>query len=83
MHIYRTQGVCSSEINFEIADGRLKNVRFFDGCQGNLEAVAKLVEGMPVEEVIRKLRGIECQNGTSCADQLATAIEESLKDQGN
>lgn len=80
---YRTQGVCSSEINFEIDNGRVKNVRFFDGCQGNLIALAKLVEGMPVDEVVSKLRGIVCQNGTSCADQLVTAIEESLKAQEN
>ncbi len=73
-----TQGVCSSEIDYEIENGFVKNVHFTDGCPGNLEAICKLVEGMPVEEVIKRLRGIVCQNGTSCADQLVTALEEAL-----
>ena len=78
MNKYRTQGVCASEIDFEIENGLVKNVHFTDGCTGNLEAICKLVEGMPVVEVIEKLRGIVCQNGTSCADQLVTALEEAL-----
>lgn len=79
MTTYRTQGVCASEIHFEIEQGTLKNVRFTDGCSGNLEAIGRLVEGMPIAEVMRKLRGIVCQNGTSCADQLVTALEEAAK----
>ena len=76
MHRYFTEGVCSSEIDFEIENGCIKNVRFIDGCPGNLEAISTLVEGMPVSEVTKKLRGIQCQNGTSCADQFVKALEE-------
>lgn len=75
MHKYNPQGVCASEINFEIENGLVKNVHFTDGCAGNLEAICILVEGMPVEVVTEKLRGIVCQNGTSCADQLVAALE--------
>ena len=80
---YHTQGVCSSEIDFDIENGFLKNVHFTDGCPGNLEAICKLVEGMPVEEVIKRLNGIVCQNGTSCADQLVLALKEVLNNQLN
>jgi uncharacterized protein (TIGR03905 family) len=83
MQKFHPQGVCSSEINFEIENGILKNVSFVDGCSGNLEAIGRLVEGMPIKEVANKLRGIVCQNGTSCADQLVTAIEEAAKKQEN
>ena len=79
MHKYRTQGVCASEIDFEIENGLVKNVLFIDGCPGNLEAICKLVEGMPVTEVIKKLRGIVCQNDTSCADQFVSALEDVIK----
>jgi uncharacterized protein (TIGR03905 family) len=75
MYRYCPEGVCSSEISFDIEDGRVKNLTFEDGCKGNLEAIGRLVEGMPVSEVIKKLRGITCQNGTSCPDQLAKALE--------
>jgi len=78
---YYPQGTCASEISFEIESGILKNVHFTDGCPGNLEAICKLVDGMPAEEVIKRLRGIVCQNGTSCADQLVTALEEALNKQ--
>ncbi len=76
MHKYRTKGVCSSEIDFDIEDGIVKNVHFKGGCPGNLQAVSKLVEGMTVEEVSNRLKGILCRNGTSCPDQLVTALEE-------
>lgn len=79
MHQYRPEGVCSSRIDFELEKGLVKNVRFIDGCPGNLEAICVLVEGMPAADVIKKLRGIVCQNGTSCADQLAAALEEAIK----
>lgn len=79
MYKYYTKGVCSSEIEFEIEDGVLRNVKFTDGCDGNLQAMSKLVEGMAVTEVIGRLRGIICRNGTSCADQLATALEAATK----
>jgi uncharacterized protein (TIGR03905 family) len=75
MYKYRTKGVCSSEIAFDIEEGVVKNVFFTKGCHGNLEAISKLVEGMPAEEVIKRLRGITCMNGTSCADQFVRALE--------
>ena len=79
MYKYQTKGVCASEISFQIENGHVNNVHFTDGCPGNLEAICKLVEGMPVEEVKKRLRGIVCQNDTSCPDQLATALEEAAK----
>lgn len=76
-HTYRTQGVCSRQIEFEIEEGKVKNVRFVSGCNGNLQGIGKLVEGMPVEEVIKRLKGINCNGkGTSCPDQLARALAE-------
>ena len=76
-YTYKTNGTCSSLIEFEIEDGIVKNVRFTGGCNGNLKAVAALVEGMPKERVIEILRGIDCRGkGTSCGDQLARALEE-------
>ncbi|MBP2644026.1 MAG: hypothetical protein H6Q67_1913 [Firmicutes bacterium] len=72
---YKTQGVCAKEINFEIVEGTVRNVRFVGGCLGNLKALSILVEGMPVQTVIDKLKGNLCQNRTSCADQLANALQ--------
>ena len=74
---YNTRGVCSRKIDFEIEDGIVKNVRFMGGCNGNLQGIGKLVEGMPIEEVIEKLAGVNCNGkGTSCPDQLAQALKE-------
>ena len=77
---YITRGVCSRKILFDVEDGIVKNVRFINGCSGNTQGVAALVEGMRAEEVIARLRGISC-NGkpTSCPDQLARALENVLK----
>ncbi len=75
---YKTRGVCSREILFDIQDGKLCNVRFVGGCNGNTQGIAKLVEGMDADEVVRRLRGVSCNGrGTSCPDQLALAIEQS------
>lgn len=78
---YATQGTCSKYIEFEIGDDHiLHNVVFYGGCSGNLQGISKLVEGMPISEVINKLKGISCSGGpTSCPDQLATALQEFLK----
>ncbi|MBP2650918.1 MAG: hypothetical protein H6Q74_1743 [Firmicutes bacterium] len=76
---YVTQGVCAKEINFDIVDGNVHNLQFVGGCRGNLKALAILVEGMPVQTVITKLQGNLCQNGTSCADQLAKALKKSVE----
>ena len=74
---YNTRGVCSRKIDFEIEDGIVKNVRFMGGCNGNLQGIGKLVEGMKIEEVIEKLEGVNCNGkGTSCPDQLAKALKE-------
>ncbi|WP_024831662.1 TIGR03905 family TSCPD domain-containing protein [Ruminiclostridium josui] len=79
---FKTRGTCSSQISFEIEDGKLKNVRFSKGCSGNLQGISSLVEGMPAYEVVTRLKGIDCQGrGTSCPDQLACAIESVLKTQ--
>lgn len=76
-YTYRTKGTCSRSIRFDIEDGKVKNVRFEGGCNGNLQGIGKLVEGMSVEEVIEKLGGIRCGfKSTSCPDQLANALKE-------
>lgn len=77
---YKTSGTCSTRIDFEIENDILKKVSFTGGCNGNLQAVSRLVEGLPVTEVIEKLGGISC-NGrpTSCGDQLARACQAALK----
>lgn len=77
---YRTRGVCSRSISFDIVDGRITNVCFDGGCAGNAKGVAALVEGMPAEEAIRRLSGITCGfKGTSCPDQLAKAIRQAME----
>lgn len=80
MFEYRTKGVCASMIQFELTeDKKVKNVTFNGGCNGNLKAISKLVEGMEATEVINLLKGNTCGfKSTSCADQLAKALEEAL-----
>ncbi len=75
---YQPQGVCSVQIDFEIEDGIVKNVRFTRGCNGNTQGISALVEGMKVDDVIARLKGTDCNGrGTSCPDQLARALELS------
>ncbi len=75
-YTYKTHGTCSREITFEIEDGKVKNVQFFGGCNGNLKGIGALVEGMNVEDVIAKVEGIHCgMKSTSCPDQLAQALK--------
>lgn len=76
---YIPQGVCCKEILFDVKNGHVKNVTFTGGCPGNLQAISKLIEGMPAEEVIAKFKGNLCRNQTSCTDQLARALEELIK----
>lgn len=79
---YRTKGTCSSHISLEIVDGKVHNVHFTGGCNGNSQGVSRLVEGMEVEEVISRMKGIRCGfKPTSCPDQLARALEEAQKAQ--
>jgi len=74
---YKTHGVCSQEINFEVEDNKLVQVQFVGGCSGNTQGVARLVEGMDVDEAIRRLEGIQCGfRPTSCPDQLAEALKQ-------
>lgn len=75
MNTYTTRGTCSRQITFDVTpEGKVKDVKFLGGCLGNLQALGKLVEGMDIDEVISRLKGIQCRNGTSCSDQLATAL---------
>lgn len=75
MQTYTTRGTCSRQILFDVKDDlSLTNVKFIGGCPGNTQAVAKLVEGKNIDEVIGLLKGINCRMGTSCADQLANAL---------
>lgn len=77
---YKTKGVCSRNISLEIIDGKVCNVKFEGGCNGNTKGVASLVEGMDAEEAIRRMEGIVCGfKGTSCPDQLAKAIRLALE----
>jgi len=77
---YRTKGVCAWEITFNIENGILTELEFSGGCDGNLMGISRLVEGMNVEEVIKRLKGIDCEGkGTSCPDQLSKALEEYLE----
>lgn len=75
-YTYTTKGTCSREILFEIEDGKVKNVQFIGGCNGNLKGIGALVEGMSVDEVIARVEGITCgPKATSCPDQLAQALK--------
>ena len=72
---YKTQGTCSQVISFDIDGDVITNIEFFGGCNGNLKAISKLVDGMTVEEIERILGGNTCgANYTSCADQFARAV---------
>ena len=83
-YTYKTKGTCSIEINFDIDGDKISNVSFLGGCNGNLKAISKLVEGMSVEEIESKLKGNTCgRRTTSCADQLAIAVREAKNRQGN
>ena len=77
---YIPRGVCSRQIEVELDGDVIKKVEFVGGCMGNTQGVARLVEGMSVEEAVTRLEGIECgRKGTSCPDQLAKAIIELVK----
>ena len=75
MFTYSTKGTCSRQILFDVdADNKLHNVKFIGGCGGNLQGIAKLVEGKDIDEIGATLAGIKCRNNTSCPDQLSRAI---------
>lgn len=76
---YTPKGVCSRLISFDLNDNIVTNLKVTGGCNGNLQGIAKLVEGMPADEVIRRLENINCNGkGTSCPDQLAKALKEHI-----
>ncbi len=76
---FSPSGVCAKKIEFEINEGKLHNVKFYGGCPGNLAAIPKLIEGQDAVKIAGILRGNDCGGrGTSCADQLAVAIDEAL-----
>ena len=78
---YKTEGVCSRQINLTVEDGVITEAAFVGGCHGNTQGVAALVIGMEAKEAIRRLRGIKCGfKSTSCPDQLAQALEKNLQD---
>jgi uncharacterized protein (TIGR03905 family) len=80
MHTYKTNGTCSSEINFDLRDGKVHAVSFEGGCNGNLKALSILAEGMDAQELVKKLKGVQCgKRGTSCADQLAMGILQAIE----
>ena len=76
---YKTKGVCSREINFEVEDNKVKNVQFVGGCSGNTQGVARLIDGMDIDEAISRIEGIQCGfRPTSCPDQLAKALKQAI-----
>ena len=79
-YTYNTKGTCSVRIDFDVEDGKLYNVAFMGGCNGNLKGISALVQGMKVEDVVNKCKDIKCGfKSTSCPDQLATALIEKLQ----
>lgn len=77
---YRPQGVCSRMLSFEIEDGKVRNVKFEGGCNGNLKGISALAEGKTPEELINSLSGIRCGfKGTSCPDQFALALKKATE----
>lgn len=81
-YIFKPRGVCSSRIELELEGKILKKVNFYHGCDGNSQGISKLVEGMSVDEIKKRLSGIRCEGKpTSCPDQLAKAVEEAYKAQ--
>ncbi len=76
-YTYKTKGVCSSTINFEVEDGIITSLQFIGGCNGNLKGISSLCVGMKVQDVIERLEGIKCGfKSTSCPDQLAKALKD-------
>lgn len=75
MYSYKPTGVCAKAINFDVIDNKICNVSFVNGCNGNLQGMSRLLDGVEVEEAISKLKGIKCQGDTSCPDQFAKALE--------
>ncbi len=74
---FKTNGVCSNAIDFDVVDNKVTNVKFIGGCSGNTQGVAALIEGMDIDEAIKRISGIRCGfRPTSCPDQLALALKQ-------
>lgn len=81
---YKTNGVCATNISFDLEGDKVTHISFTNGCNGNLKAISKLVDGMTVDEIEQKLKGNLCGNrNTSCADQLAIAVREAYNKSKN
>ena len=79
---YKPKGTCSTEMNFDVIDGKIHNLVVTNGCNGNLKGIAALVEGQDIKEVEARLKGIKCGfKNTSCPDQIAKALEEVIENQ--
>ncbi len=80
-YIYKTRDVCAVQIKFDINDDVITNISFLGGCNGNLKAISKLVDGMTVDQIESKLKGNTCGwRSTSCADQLAIAVRKAYNE---
>lgn len=79
-YTYKTKGTCAFQIEFDLNGNVVSNISFLGGCNGNLKAISKLVDGMTVEQIEEKLKGNTCGfRSTSCADQLAIAVREAFE----
>lgn len=79
---YKPKGVCSQQMNVQVKDGIIEKVEVLGGCHGNLQGIARLVQGMSAEEAIRRMEGIRCgYKATSCPDQLSKALAIALKEE--
>ena len=78
MNVYKTKGTCSREIHYSVKDGVVESIEVIGGCAGNLKGICGLITGMPVEQVIKAFKGVDCGGrGTSCPDQIAQALEQA------
>ena len=83
MYQYKTKGTCSQMIYFDLEDGKVRNVQFLGGCNGNLKGIMSLLQGMKAEDAIARMQGILCgPRPTSCPDQIALALREALAQMG-
>ena len=83
MYSYKTHGTCARQIDFDVVDGKIQDVSFVGGCNGNLGGICKLIEGRDAADIISTLEGTTCgRKSTSCPDQLAQALKLALEDQG-
>ena len=77
MNVYKTKGTCSREIHYSVKDGVVESIEVIGGCNGNLKGICRLITGMPVEQVIKAFKGVDCGgSGSSCTDKIAQALEQ-------